>query len=126
MNDSGSLEISVEDVESDERGIVRVTPRGEIDLANADELGAVFGSTKCVTCDGLVLDLRNVPFIDSSGLRVILVAVRQLAPRFATLVDPNSAVARLFEMVDVTERLNVVADEQIAVTGFRAAASGAS
>ena len=45
--------------------------------------------------------------LDSSGLRVVLLAAKEHGERFATVVAADSAVARLFSLVEVSERLNV-------------------
>ena len=64
---------AIEVQESD--GRVEVTPRGELDMASAPELEeAVLPALR----DGrwVVLDLRTLDFIDSSGLRVVVSAHR--------------------------------------------------
>ena len=96
--------------------IARVQLVGEVDLANADQLTEAFESPECAGADGILLDLRELGFMDSSGLRVVLLAAQERQGRFATILGKGSAVSTLFEMVDVAERLNVVASEEEAVT----------
>jgi anti-anti-sigma factor len=124
MNAGAPLTIAVEDAGPADSGYVRVGPVGEIDLANAEELASALSSPRCSECSGLLLDLRQVPFMDSSGLRVVLVASKELDGRFATLVEERSPVARLIEMVSLGDRLNLVRDEASAFAGFEAASSG--
>lgn len=88
-----------------------VTPAGELDLSNADELAAILSSPPCSEAPGLVLDLRAVPFMDSSGFRVVMVAARDHEPRFAVLIAAESEVAKVIELVDVAGRLPVAFDE---------------
>ena len=74
------------EVHRDERGAV-VEPRGELDLATIDMLDAAFEVAVTETLraapDGterharLVLDLRGLTFIDSTGLRMLLALDRR-------------------------------------------------
>jgi anti-anti-sigma factor len=109
------LDIAVDDMAVDGGRIARVQLVGEVDLANADQLTEAFESPACAGADGILLDLRELGFMDSSGLRVVLLAAQERRGRFATILGEGSAVATLFEMVDVGERLNVVASEEEAV-----------
>ena len=76
-------------IEMEEReGRVVVTPRGELDMASAPELEqAIMPRLQ----DGawVLLDLRSLDFIDSSGLRVVVGAHR--LPRSAAGASPASA-----------------------------------
>ena len=90
---------------------VVVVPNGDIDLATADEFAAVLRSAQATTADGIVLDLRGVNFIDSSGLRVVLMAAQELGGRLATVVAADSPVSMLVDLAEVADRVNPVADE---------------
>lgn len=61
------------------------------------------------TDDDLVLDLSDVEFIDSSGLRIIVNAHSELeaAGRQLVLVHTSPAVARLLEITGLHEHLHV-------------------
>ena len=122
MNDAGRVEIVVEVVALDGIEIACVRTAGEIDLSNAEELGAAIGSPQADACAGTLVDLREVDFMDSSGLRVMLMNARERGGRFATIIREDSAVANLFEMVDVGERLNVMPTEDEALAKIRAGA----
>ena len=122
MSDAGNVEIVVEVVTLDGLEIACVRPAGEIDLANAEELGAAFSSPQTAGCVGTLVDLREVDFMDSSGLRMMLMNAREGGERFATIIREDSAVANLFEMVDVGERLNVMPTEDLALAKIRAGA----
>jgi anti-sigma B factor antagonist len=80
---------------------------GELDIATVPELDAM---TERVCADGageLVLDLRELAFIDSTGLRAILRAREQCeAHRCQLFLTPGPpAVQRLFELTGLLERL---------------------
>lgn len=112
-------------VDGDGARIARVRLSGEVDLANADQLAEAFEAPDCKGADGILLDLRELGFMDSSGLRVVLMAAQD-GSRFATILEADGAVATLFEMVDVAERLNVVAGEDEAMARLRAGADAPS
>ncbi len=64
-----------------------VAPAGEIDLATVDALAAEI-DLALGQVDALVLDLREVTFIDSAGLRLVLETSRK-AGRFSVVRGPG-------------------------------------
>ena len=111
MNQAGQLEIVVDEVDGVGSGVARVRLTGEVDLANAEELHEAMTAAAVAESGAILLDLRDLEFMDSSGLRIVLMAAQEREDRIATIVSEGSAVANLFEMVDVGERLNVVPSE---------------
>jgi anti-sigma B factor antagonist len=94
-------------------GQVRVIPRGEIDLASVDELDAKLRELREDGFDHLVLDLREVTFMDSTGLRLILAwdeTARQDGLDFS-LMRGSATVQRLFEITGVLGRFEFVEAE---------------
>ena len=90
-----------------ERDHVRVAPSGELDIATVGELEqtlrALVASPGCAL---LVLDLRNLSFMDSTGLRLLLerdAASRENSHRFALIAGPPE-VQRLFSLTDTLGR----------------------
>ena len=82
-----------------------VAPAGEIDLATIDALEA--GVDAALEEAGhLVLDLREVTFIDSAGLRLVLETSRK-ATRFSVVRGPRE-VQRVFGLVGLEERLETL------------------
>jgi anti-sigma B factor antagonist len=51
---------------------VRIAPVGELDLATRARLGQAIDEIRRSGVDRLILDLRRVSFLDSSGLRLAL------------------------------------------------------
>jgi stage II sporulation protein AA (anti-sigma F factor antagonist) len=82
-----------------EVALVRVT--GDLDMATSDALATELASEACRASRGVILDLTAVPFMDSSGLRAVLVSVEELDCPLAAIVRPGSAVARLIEVTEV-------------------------
>lgn len=71
---------------------------GELDAHSASELGAIFDA---VSDDGkVVVDLSELSFMDSSGLRVIIAGHKRLADGGGalTLKNPTRPVRRLLSV----------------------------
>ena len=82
-----------------------VAPAGEIDLATVDALWAEIEAASGDT-DKLVLDLREVTFIDSAGLRLVLQNSRAIAS-FGVVRGPLE-VQRVFDLVGLDDRLTML------------------
>jgi anti-anti-sigma factor len=88
-----------------------VALRGELDLLATSELEPEL--TRLAEepgVDEVALDLRDLDFLDSSGLRSVLLASRLLGEndRRLVLVRGPSPVQRVFELTRMTERLEFV------------------
>jgi anti-anti-sigma factor len=100
-------------------GGVVVVATGEIDLWSAPEVKAA------LTADGagdtgVVLDLRGVTFMDSSGLGLIVECnqrARKHGHRFAIAVGGASDVHRILEMSGLTKVLEFVDDPDAFLSG---------
>jgi anti-sigma B factor antagonist len=92
-----------------ERDAVRVAPVGELDLATASLLENQLHDLRTAGFEHVVLDLREVTFIDSSGLRVIVAEHRFAATtehEFSLLSGPP-AVQRALEVCGLLGLLRV-------------------
>jgi anti-anti-sigma factor len=90
-----------------------VALRGELDLATlAVAERAVEKVSESAT---LVLDLRKLSFIDSSGLRLILTTAEEWQgdSRRLFVVRGPAQVERVLELTGAGERLNVVEDPSL-------------
>jgi len=85
---------------------------GEIDLSTVAELEERLGDSLEAGPRLLVVDLREVTFLDSSGLRLLLhLDERQRsAGGRMVLVRGGRRVERVFELTGTGERLEMVAD----------------
>jgi anti-anti-sigma factor len=99
---------------------VRVEVSGELDLSSAltfeEELRRI--ENACMPAL-LVLDLRSLKFMDSTGLRLILSAHARAVNRGRKLaiVEGGEAVRRIFRLTGVLERLNFVEAPAATVAG---------
>jgi stage II sporulation protein AA (anti-sigma F factor antagonist) len=84
-----------------------VVVRGEIDMQTAEKLEGVLDDVIAKGARLVTLDLEQVDFLDSSGLRVILGASNKLADQEGQLLleGASSAVERVLELTGVIERL---------------------
>jgi anti-sigma B factor antagonist len=84
---------------------------GELDLSGAPALDHEI-ETLAVHPDvaRVILDLRGLAFLDSSGLRVVALAERRLSRngRSLVLVRGRESVQRVFEITRLVERLEFV------------------
>jgi anti-anti-sigma factor len=77
--------------------------RGEIDHSNASVLRAAVDEPLDQGAQVILLDLSEVDYIDSGGVSVLLSTVRRLRNRgWLGVVNPNSNVRRLLEIVGLT------------------------
>ena len=98
---------------SDRDGRTHLTLRGELDLATAPELEQLVNDRLDAGTE-VVVDLRPLEFMDSSGIRV-LVAAHARAARNSTrlfVVKPaaGSAVAKIVEVSGLDGELNILDD----------------
>ena len=86
-------------VERSAGGPSHVRVRGELDVSDAPELGRILDEERAAGHD-LVVDLRDLTFIDSSGLGVLVWAAQSAAGsrRALRLLPPPPGVMRTFEV----------------------------
>jgi anti-sigma B factor antagonist len=85
---------------------------GEIDLSTVGALEEELRGEWESPPTTLVVDLREVTFLDSSGLRLILTLNKEQsdAGRRLVVVEGGRRVARVFELTGAAEELETVAD----------------
>jgi anti-sigma B factor antagonist len=95
-------------------GTVRLSISGELDMISAavleQRLDAVLAQDDV---SGIVLDLGGLSFIDSTGLRVIVISTRACTDRgrVLTLIPGPPAVQRVFELTGLLDALPFTAHE---------------
>ena len=98
--------------ESDVEGVRLIEAFGELDLATALDAARVHRVRR------LVVDLSGVDFCDSTGLRALIGASREIRVSGGTLAIaclPDGAVGRLFDMVGARESLRVLDSQREAL-----------
>jgi anti-sigma B factor antagonist len=89
---------------------------GELDIATAPRMIAALNEALADLASPLVVDLTSVVFMDSTGLALLMNARRRVVRRghgFA-IVCPGGPLARVFEIADMIESLQVRPDRESA------------
>lgn len=91
---------------------VRLALTGELDIAGAARVEQELERIERELPATIVLDLRQLAFMDSTGLRVIVAAdsrAREQSRRLV-IVRGSDTVQRIIEMTRLDERLEIVED----------------
>ena len=92
-----------------------IVASGDIDVAGGPILdAAIVEQEQQIAADGsIVIDLADVSFIDSSGLRSLLGASRRADERAGAVVlrSPSASVQRLLEITGTTAQFRIEAGE---------------
>jgi anti-sigma B factor antagonist len=92
---------------------------GELDLAATPELERVLDEALGSGAAAVIVDLRGLEFIDSTGLSVLVRANQQAleAGRDFGIVNGGPQVRRLLSLTGVTERLRVADEPEELLSG---------
>jgi len=93
-----ALDITTEDT------IVVARLKGEIDLANAKPIGSLVAGAVANDATGVVLDLTETTYLDSSGVHLVFDLNERLVARQQRLVlaiPAESRIRRVLELVNV-------------------------
>jgi anti-anti-sigma factor len=95
---------------SDAEGVIRVVLVGEFDLAGIDQFESVIASIEAQAASVIVVDLTELRFMDSSGLRALVLADRRArkANRRLAIVPGPTPVRRVFEITQLDEELDLI------------------
>jgi anti-anti-sigma factor len=97
------------DVRNEGRAAV-VVVSGELDLASGPELEQVIERVRGTATELLVIDLRELDFMDSTGLSIIVKAHQRFVEdgRRIGLVRGTAQVQRLLDLTGVADRLPLI------------------
>lgn len=110
------------EIRSDEDDVVVASLRGEIDLANARAIGSLVTGSVPNDATGLVVDLSQVTYLDSSGVHLVFDLAERLGARqqrLALVVPEESRIRRVLDLVNVRAVLPVTGTADEAVTAVR-------
>lgn len=87
----------------------RVLVEGEVDVSNADELRDAVDCALAHDAPEVAVDLSQVPYIDSTGIGVLVGAAHRAADAGKKLVvaSPQKNVARVLGLLGVADDLNI-------------------
>ena len=101
--DAGDLITTIAETSGNAR---HVTVAGELDIASSSRLAALLDTMIDDGIELIVLELRDVPFADSSGLRVLVNASNRLDETGGSLVveGMSPAVEKLLQLTGLIDR----------------------
>lgn len=96
-------------VTRDDAGQSVVLVGGEVDVSNADQLRSALDGCLEEGASSLVVDLSEVPYIDSTGIGVLVGAAHRASESGARLevARPQRNVARVLGLLGVGADLNI-------------------
>ena len=100
-----------------------VAPSGEVDMLTAPQLGRRLLSLADEGKTRLVVDLSHVTFMDSTGIGVLLDALRRVSARSGrlALVCPTERILRPFEITGLVGYLKIFGTREEAFGAVAAA-----
>jgi anti-anti-sigma factor len=107
--------IEVSRADGQEADVVAI--RGELDFGEAAELSRTLDRLRLGGSRFIVLDLRDLSFIDSSGINVLVVTARALTAEGGELIAAAARqhVQRVFDIVRLSEFVPVEDDLEAAL-----------
>ncbi len=96
-----------------DRDLPVVEVRGELDVATAGDFRDVMHEALDLGTAEVAVDVSRLDFIDSTGLGVVVSAVKTLEHRGGVLsvFHPTRATRRVLEMTGLAERIKIVDGE---------------
>jgi anti-anti-sigma factor len=93
-----------------EREVTVIELSGEFDLAAVPQFEAALRKAETGGVDVVLVDLNGLEFMDSSGLRALVMADQRArgASRRLAIVPGPPVVKRVFEITQLDERLDLV------------------
>ena len=88
-----------------------VRPTGALDVHSSGELRAVVLGAADAGVHAILVDLREVTFVDSAGFSALLSGARRLAPRGGrlALVSTDESVVRMLRIMGLTDVMPLAA-----------------
>src|SRR5258707_12557716 len=99
-------------------GVPIARVRGEIDLSNAEEVLQSIEGAIDEGSPGLAVDLRELAYVDSAGVRLLFRAARAVAVTgglFVAIVAPESPAQRVLDLAEAATLFPLEATEQAAL-----------
>jgi len=90
--------------------VVMARLRGEIDLSNAKAIGSLVSGAVPNEASGVVLDLTDVTYLDSSGVHLVFELAERLGSRqqnLALVLPEGARIHRVLDLVNVRAVLPV-------------------
>jgi len=95
--------VQVKIVESEDDGVVVVRLTGELDISGAEPAGKRITEAVPSSARGLVIDMSELDFIDSSGVSMLFALARRVSSRrqeLRVVAPEGNPVARVLDIVE--------------------------
>jgi len=104
-----------------------IAVRGEVHVSTAPEFSERLNDAIAKGMTGVVIDMTDVEFIDSTGLSVLLNALRRVTRQQGSLAlaVSNPTVLRLFEITRLDSTFDIAPDRDAAIAKVRRDQDGA-
>jgi anti-anti-sigma factor len=113
------VEVQIEQLEGDDVVVARLT--GELDISGADSTGRRIAEAVPSSARGVVVDMSDLDFIDSSGVSMLFALARRVGSRrqeLRVVAPEGKPVARVLEIVEFDRAAPVHPDVDSAVAGI--------
>jgi anti-anti-sigma factor len=110
------VEVQIEQREGDDVVVARLT--GELDISGADSTGQRIAEAVPSSARGVVVDMSQLDFIDSSGVSMLFALARRVGSRrqeLRVVAPAGRPVARVLDIVEFGRAAPVHADLDSAV-----------
>lgn len=110
------VEVQIEQREGDDVVVARLT--GELDIAGADSVGQRIAEAVPSSARGVVVDMTELDFIDSSGVSMLFALARRVGSRrqeLRVVAPAGKPVARVLDIVEFERAAPVHLDLDSAV-----------
>lgn len=100
--------------EPPDQGRAFLVPRGALDVNTSSELRSALFETVDAGGENVVVDLREVTFVDSAGFSALLAASKRLGARggHLVLITTDESVLRMLRIMGLTEVMPVAATSE--------------
>ena len=101
------MAVTIDTVSEADKMQVRLA--GEVDVSNADEVREARAGVFAKAPRAVEVDLSEVPYIDSTGIGVLVGAAHEASDAGAafSVTNPQHNVARVLSLLDVADKLGV-------------------
>lgn len=105
------------DVSGIREGVALVVLRGELDFASGESLSSALADVVARSPNRVVVDLTELRFIDSSGVKMLLAAATAIEADGGAMIlaAPTLPVRRALEILRIVDTLPVVSDRDEAL-----------
>lgn len=111
------VQVEIEEREGDDVVVARLT--GELDIAGAEGTGRRITEAVPSSARGVVVDMTDLEFIDSSGVSMLFALARRVSSRrqeLRVVAPAGMPVARVLQIVEFERAAPVHADVDSAVS----------